>query len=36
MHLEKQGPDKKLIEELINRETENLLHGPGLKLWEEE
>ncbi len=36
MHLEKQGPDKKLIEELINSETENLLHASGAKLWEDE
>ena len=36
MHLEKQGPDKKLVEELINRETEHLLHSPGAKLWEDE
>ena len=36
MHLEQQGPDKKLIEELIKHETEILIHGPGAKLWEEE
>ncbi|MBM3893697.1 helix-turn-helix domain-containing protein [Candidatus Dependentiae bacterium] len=36
MHLEKQGPDKKLLEELINRETEILLHSPGTKLWDDE
>jgi transcriptional regulator with XRE-family HTH domain len=36
MHLEKQGPDKKLIDELIKRETEILLHSPGAKLWDDE
>lgn len=35
MNLEDQGPDKRLLEELIKKETEALLHNPGGNLWEE-
>ena len=34
MNLEKQKPDKKLLEELFKQEIEELLQGPGTKLWE--
>jgi transcriptional regulator with XRE-family HTH domain len=34
MNLEKQEPDKQLIEELVKKETEELLHSS--KLWEED
>jgi transcriptional regulator with XRE-family HTH domain len=35
MNLEDQEPDKRLIEELIKKETEALLHNPSAKLWDE-
>lgn len=35
MSLEEQEPDKKLIEELIKEEEEELLRSPGNKLWQE-
>jgi len=36
MGLEKQEPDKRLLEELIKKEVEELLHGSsGIKLWKE-
>lgn len=35
MSLEKQDPDKKLIQELIKEEEENLLRSPGNKLWQD-
>ena len=35
MNMEDQEPDKRLLEELIKKETEALLHNPSAKLWEE-
>jgi transcriptional regulator with XRE-family HTH domain len=35
MGLEKQEPDKKLVNELIKSEVEELLHSSGNKLWQE-
>lgn len=35
MSLEQQEPDKKLIQELIKEEEEELLRSPGRKLWQE-
>lgn len=35
MSLEEQEPDKKLIQELIKEEEEELLRSPGNKLWQE-
>lgn len=35
MNLEKQEPDSRLIEELLKKEEEELLHKPESKLWEE-
>ena len=34
MNLEDHQPDSRFIEELIKREEESLLQGPGSKLWE--
>jgi len=34
MNLEKQTPDKRLLDELIKHEENELLHGSGAKLWE--
>lgn len=35
MSLEKQEPDKHLVERMTKQKTEELLHTPGSKLWEE-
>jgi len=35
MNLEEQQPDPRFIEEILKREEEHLLQGPGSKLWEE-
>lgn len=35
MSLEQQEPDKKLLDELIKAEEEELLHSSGRKLWQE-
>lgn len=35
MSLEQQEPDKKLLDELIKAEEEELLHSSGKKLWQE-
>lgn len=35
MNLEKQAPDKKLLDELIKQEEEELLRGSGAALWDE-
>lgn len=35
MSLEKQEPDTKIVQELINEEEDELLRSPGKKLWQE-
>lgn len=35
MNLEMQAPDNQLLEELIKQEEEELMRGPGTRLWEE-